>query len=314
MKKIIVLTLAVFALIFTTATAQDGQILKKNFTISKGIPTLRLIGTTPIFNFGTVGGKIDFYNSGVSDLTLTHSANTLTLAGGNFAMGANNLTLTGSIAATGARVTKGWFTDLEVTNAVTVNGTAISATYVPYTGATGTLALGTRDITTTGSIGTTGARVTKVWAADAEFTSPPTISGATMAKMITVKKTIGGVGVAACDFNFVTAADQVEQVIDLGSIIPAKARVLDIFTFTDAAFTGAVSLSTEAGNTSSGHEFLGAADIIAANAINAMATDHDMTVVPNVAATKIYVSATPGANWSLVTAGKMTVCVTYIGY
>jgi hypothetical protein len=32
----------------------------------------------------------------------------------------------------------------------------------------------------------------------------------------TVKKTIGGVGVAGCDFNFATAANQNEQAIDLG--------------------------------------------------------------------------------------------------
>lgn len=47
------------------------------------------------------------------------------LFAGNVGLGANSLTLTGSIAATGARVTKGWFTDLESTNMPTVGGTAI---------------------------------------------------------------------------------------------------------------------------------------------------------------------------------------------
>lgn len=53
------------------------------------------------------------------------------LSGGNFtissatlALGANSLTMTGSIGATGARVTKGWFTDIESTNAPTIGGTA----------------------------------------------------------------------------------------------------------------------------------------------------------------------------------------------
>lgn len=53
----------------------------------------------------------------------------ITAAGATFsstvALGANSLTMTGSLAATGARVTKGWFTDLESTNMPTVGGTAI---------------------------------------------------------------------------------------------------------------------------------------------------------------------------------------------
>lgn len=41
------------------------------------------------------------------------------------ALGTKSLTMTGSIAATGARVTKGWFTDIESTNMPTVGGTAL---------------------------------------------------------------------------------------------------------------------------------------------------------------------------------------------
>lgn len=52
----------------------------------------------------------------------------------------------------------------------------------------------------------------------------------------TVKKTIGGVGVAGCDFNFATAANANQQNLDLGAIIPAFARVLDIKTVTKEAF------------------------------------------------------------------------------
>jgi hypothetical protein len=46
-------------------------------------------------------------------------------------MGANNLTLTGSISTSAARVTKGWFTNLEITNSPTVNGTSIASIYAP---------------------------------------------------------------------------------------------------------------------------------------------------------------------------------------
>lgn len=52
----------------------------------------------------------------------------------------------------------------------------------------------------------------------------------------TVKKTIGGVGVEDCDFNFATAANANQQNLDLGAIIPAFARVLDIKTVTKEAF------------------------------------------------------------------------------
>lgn len=75
--------------------------------------------------FLATGAVINF-NAGAS--LITHSANTLTIGGSGattLALGTNSITLTGSIAATGARVTKGWFTDIESTNMPTVGGTAI---------------------------------------------------------------------------------------------------------------------------------------------------------------------------------------------
>lgn len=50
----------------------------------------------------------------------------------DLALGANDITMTGSLGATGARVTKGWFTDLEVTNAPTINGAAWTTILQPY--------------------------------------------------------------------------------------------------------------------------------------------------------------------------------------
>lgn len=59
----------------------------------------------------------------------TNSMFSVSLAGlvtaANLALGTGGITMTGSLAATGARVTKGWFTDIESTNMPTVGGTAI---------------------------------------------------------------------------------------------------------------------------------------------------------------------------------------------
>jgi len=130
--------------------------------------------------------------------------------------------------------------------------------------------------------------------------------------IVTIKKTIGGVGVADCDFNFATAENQNEQAIDLGAIIPAKARIIDIFSHTNAVFTGAITLVADVGNTSGGAQFISSATIYATDAILAAAAGSAPLVAPNVAASNVFVNATPGANWSLVTAGKATVYITYI--
>lgn len=74
---------------------------------------------------GTLSNQTDLQNALNAKLNL--SGGTMT---GDLDLGIHSLTLTGSIATTGARVTKGWFTDLEVTNAIvgSITGNAATAT------------------------------------------------------------------------------------------------------------------------------------------------------------------------------------------
>lgn len=112
---------------------------------SVAINAALVLGTSDAFALGSAtkmwsdlflasGAVINFNNGNV---TLTHSAGILTLGGtATLALGTNSITLTGSIGATGARATKVWTADLEVTNDITINGTALATTYLAKAGGT----------------------------------------------------------------------------------------------------------------------------------------------------------------------------------
>lgn len=113
----------------------------------------------PTFNQNTTGtaakatilatarniGGVPF--NGSADITVASATGGFTISGGDLALSANNISLTGSIGSTGSRVTKGWFTDLQVTNAIVgaVTGNAGTVTGATFTTAltvnTGTLTL-----------------------------------------------------------------------------------------------------------------------------------------------------------------------------
>ena len=103
----------------TTLTVDDITI-NGNTISSAGASTLAI---TP-----TAGQAITFDGTVTLDAGVVAGMTSLTMSG-NLVMQANSITMTGSLAATGARVTKGWFTDVESTNMYTVGGTSLSSTF-----------------------------------------------------------------------------------------------------------------------------------------------------------------------------------------
>jgi hypothetical protein len=100
--------------------------------------------TFPTFNQNTTGSAATLTTTRtIWGQNFNGSANVT----GTLTLGANDLTMTGSLAATGARVTKGWFTDGEFTNMITINGTSLSS--VTATLANKSIALGSNTVTGT---------------------------------------------------------------------------------------------------------------------------------------------------------------------
>ena len=136
------------------------------------------------------------------------------VTGGNFFITApttgitGNLTITtGDLGLTGSRVTKGWFTNLESTNSITINGSALSSIYQPLhasltsisglTEAAGTLIYGTADnayailpagATTTVLVG--GGAAAPVWTTATGTGAPVRAGSPTFTTQITTPKVI----------------------------------------------------------------------------------------------------------------------------
>lgn len=91
---------------------------------------------TALQNARTIGG-VSF--DGTANITVASATGGFTVSGGNLALGTNSITMSGSIGVTGTRVTKGWFTDLEVTNAIVGSVTGNAATVTTNANLTGVI-------------------------------------------------------------------------------------------------------------------------------------------------------------------------------
>lgn len=157
---------------FTTALTVDTGTL--TLTADAGNDSILTIGGGAVSVSGANTGDQDLSGKanidqtmyiGTTAVAINRGTGTLNLAGigtlgvgaitssGTLALGANNLTMTGSLGADGSELTKGWFTDLDVTNAIAGSITGNAATVTGFTPAGGSLTLAGADavtITTTG--------------------------------------------------------------------------------------------------------------------------------------------------------------------
>jgi hypothetical protein len=133
----------------------------------------------------------------------------------------------------------------------------------------------------------------------------------------TLKYSIGAYGVAGCDANFAADNGVTEQPFDLGAVIPAFARVLDVKTVTSAAFA-AVSHSASYSVTSNvltmttavAHGLVSGTTVVIAGMT---VTAHNGTFVVTVtgATTFTYACTTPDAESTADTGGVITATTSF---
>lgn len=124
--------------ISAASTTGSGSVLALQTSPSFVTPDIN-DATVDSLQAGTTSSGIVLKNNAgttVASFGVGSSSSTNISLSGTVDLGSNNITMTGSLAATGARVTKGWFTDIESTNMITVGGTSLSSTFAALAGST----------------------------------------------------------------------------------------------------------------------------------------------------------------------------------
>jgi len=134
----------------------------------------------------------------------------------------------------------------------------------------------------------------------------------------TVKKTVGwsGANPTTVDFLLPSDANTTPANIDLGSIIPINARIIDGFVKCTSASTfsgGPTTLVAGIGNASGGAQISTSGTIYALDAIRGTGASLTAPIGISASASKVWLTdVTPGANWSTQTAGVYTVYITFV--
>lgn len=124
---------------FEKGTSGNTMVVRGGTLTSGGVDDRALQVEATLNDSGAAGGS-DLFNLIKGNVTATNvtgwdTVNLIDLQVSTTSKfkvdNSGNLTIGGDIGLTGTRITKGWFTNLEVTNDITINGTALASTYQP---------------------------------------------------------------------------------------------------------------------------------------------------------------------------------------
>jgi len=165
-----------------------------------------------------------------------------------------------------------------------------------------------------GDVITTGRSAPFYYTANDQWTE---IDAALLSRnMKTVSLTVGAYDDSVSDVNFAADVDTTEQTLDLGSIVPAFARVTDvsIVCIEDVnSSAGDCSFSTDAGTGGGGAQWIASAvDANEADVCLGSAAGAGSLIAITASMQKVYMNSTPGQNWSTLDAGRWVVVVSYI--
>lgn len=245
-----------------------GTGIVKN-TTTTGVLSIAIAADFPTLNQNTTGsaatlttsrtiGGISF--NGSANITVASATGGFTVSGGDLALGSNSITMSGSIGTTGTRVTKGWFTDLEITS--TTIGSEFRATSAMYIGVNSTAIISILDNNSIrfgptynsanyGYLSFTGGGVIinsnnsilafQTGSGITSFTGPVTLSNYTTDGFV---KTSGSTGVLSIDTNtYITASNTV--VLTNKTITKRVQTVPDASSITPGAFDIVKQINTQ---------------------------------------------------------------------